>query len=93
MTSTTANGKAKKMTKVVKPPQGNRWRPMTVTITANLPKDGGRRVTSSDLEKAGAAAAAAYRAALEGRTPAYEILDLTVRVRYDYVQVDSVQKL
>lgn len=50
-------------------------------------------MTPVDLEKAAAAAAAAFRAALEARNPAYEILDLTASVNYSYVLVSRTQKL
>lgn len=85
------------MTTVIKRkpvPLGNSGRPVTVTINANFPKaPNARKVTPADLTKAAAAAASAFRAALETRTPAYEILDLTANVTYSYVQHASTQKL
>ena len=69
--------------------KGNEWRPVKVEINANFPHEGARKVTPADLEKAAAAAAATFRASLENRKPAYELLDLEYRVQYSYVQVDK----
>jgi hypothetical protein len=85
--------KAKKLIKKTTVIQGNEWRPVTVTLNANFPKEHGRKVTPADLEKAAAAAAAAFRAALEARTPAYQVLDLTANVNYSYTMVNTTQKL
>lgn len=47
--------------------------------------DGNRKVTPADLERASAAAAAAARASLEGRYPAYKIEEIDVNVEYRYL--------
>lgn len=91
--STATTPKGKTLIKKRTSPQGNHGRPVTVTLNANFPKEDGRKVTPADLEKAAAAAAAAFRAALEARTPAYEILDLTANVNYSYIMVNSTQRL
>jgi len=70
--------------------KGNQWRPVTVEISATFPKKGARKVTPADLDKAAAAAAMAFRAQLENRTPAYEVLDLEYEVQYAYLQAWSV---
>jgi hypothetical protein len=67
--------------------KGNIWRPVSVEIRANFPKKGARKVTPGDLEKAAAAAAMAFRAQLENRSPAYEVLDLEYELKYSYLQV------
>jgi hypothetical protein len=66
--------------------EGNLWRPVTVSIRAHFPKKGGRKVTPADLDKAAMAAALAFRAQLENRTPAYEVKDLTYDLEYSYLQ-------
>lgn len=66
--------------------KGNPDRPVTVNISATFPKTKARKVTPSDLDKAAAAAASAFRSALENRSPAYEVLDLEYEVQYSYTQ-------
>lgn len=67
-------------------PEGNAWRPIRVTINTTLPRKGGRRVTPADIDAAADAAAAAFRASLESRTPAYDVKDLNLGVEYLYIQ-------
>jgi hypothetical protein len=45
-----------------------------------------RKVTLDDLDRAAAAAAAAFRASLEGRTPPYDIERFEVTRDYSYLQ-------
>lgn len=82
------NAKKKTLSKR-KPSRGDRWRPVVVTMRATFPKEGGRRVTPADLDRAASAAAAAFRASLEGRSPAYDVVDLTATVNYSYVQHET----
>jgi len=73
--------------------KGNPDRPVTVTISATFPKKGARKVTPADLDKAAAAAAMAFRAQLENRKPAYELLDLEYEVQYSYIMAYSTDAL
>ncbi len=73
--------------------KGNEWRPVTVQISATFPKTKARKVTPADLEKAAAAAAMAFRAQLENRSPAYEVLDLEYEMQYSYVQAYAKEAL
>ena len=66
---------------------------MTVSISATFPKTKARKVTPADLDKAAAAAAMAFRAQLENRSPAYEVLDLEYEVQYSYVMAYSNESL
>jgi len=59
----------------------------------NFPKKGARKVTPGDLEKAAAAAAMAFRAQLENRSPAYEVLDLQYEMQYSYLQAWASEDL
>lgn len=73
--------------------KGNEWRPVTVKISGTFPKKGARKVTPADLDKAAAQAAAAFRASLENRSPAYEVLDLQYEVQYSYIMAYSNEAL
>jgi hypothetical protein len=73
--------------------KGNQDRPVTVSISATFPKKGARKVTPADLEKAAAAAAMAFRAQLENRSPAYEVLDLEYEVQYSYIMAYANEAL
>lgn len=73
--------------------KGNDLRPVTVEIRANFPKKGARKVTPADLEKAAVAAALAFRAQLENRSPAYEVLDLQYEMQYSYIQAWASEDL
>lgn len=70
-------------------PKGNPERPATVVLRNHFPKEGARRVSSVDLEKAAEAAATAYRTTLEQSATPYEVLDLTAEVTYGYELVKS----
>lgn len=59
-------------------------RPVRVTFEIVF-ADGNRKVTPADLERAASAAAAALRASLESRTPAYQIASIKGVVDYAYV--------
>lgn len=74
-----------KLMKKEKKAEGNASRPVRLEITCNFPVEGARKVTPNDLDMAAAAAAAAWRASLEARTPAYKVLDLCSDVAYSYV--------
>lgn len=50
-------------------------------------------MTPGDLEKAAAAAAMAFRAQLENRSPAYEVLDLQYEMQYSYLQAWASEDL
>lgn len=73
--------------------KGNQDRPVTVSISATFPKKGARKVVPADLEKAAAAAAMAFRAQLENRSPAYEVLDLEYEVQYSYIMAYANEAL
>jgi len=71
-----------------------RWdRPVTVKISATFSKTKARKVTPADLEKAAAAAAMAFRAQLENRSPAYDVLDLEYEVQYSYIMAYANEAL
>jgi hypothetical protein len=68
------------------PTSKTQWeRPCEIEIEVLFP-EGNRKVTPADLEKAAGAAAAAARASLEGRSPAYKIAEVNVAVDYLYRQ-------
>lgn len=72
---------------------GNSARPVTVIITATFPKKGARKVVPADIEKAATAAAMAFRAHLQAREPAYEVLDLEVDAQYSYILASTSEAL
>lgn len=69
---------------VLKKTLGDNSRPVRLSIVATFPKSGTRKVTPADLTRASEAAAAAFRASLEGRTPAYDLAEVTYDVDYSY---------
>ena len=60
-------------------------RPVQMTLSVQF-KEGSRKVTPADLERAAQAAAAAFRASLEACRPAYSIEKVEGGVTYSYVQ-------
>lgn len=69
---------------ILKKSLGDTSRPVRLNIVATFPKPGTRKVTPADLTRASEAAAAAFRASLEGRTPAYDLVEVTYEMDYSY---------
>lgn len=79
----------KKITKGAKVVTKPRWRrPVRVALEAQF-AEGGRKVVVEDIQRAAAAAGAAFRASLEGRKAPYDIERLEVQVDYSYLQSRS----
>jgi hypothetical protein len=62
---------------------GHHDRPSRAVITGVFALDN-RKVTPADLHRAGVAAAAAFRASLEGCNPPYSMAEVHVEVDYSY---------